>query len=544
MKISFYIFIFTVFLSKNNLYSQELLLDISSKDSLENSFFKKNPPKKLHFTEDKLKKYLDSFSESLKHKGYFYNNISSFTKKKKHFFYVFKLGKRTDSIKLFLKELNKQKKDTTITVSSLQSFLNTIKNNLENKGNSFSKVSLKNIVSKKNKLIATIKVKESKKRFIDKIIIKGYNKFPKKFLRHFLKLDTRTIFNQQTIESITKNIESIDFVKQKKQPQVLFSKDSTILYLYLEKLKNSYFDGDLNLAPSIKKNGLQFSGNINLKFNNIINTGEVFNLTWNANGNERQNINLYLKTPFIFNTPLTSKNQLIIHKQDSSFLNTKFKTSLLYQLTPKINFGILFESENSTNTLEKKLNNIESFSTAFLGSEFSYSIPKTHSLFKNLFSFKVNYFLGKRDNSKTNTTQQKLKLETSYLFSINNKNHIFIKSESAFLKSTDYLQNELFRIGGFNSIRGFNQQSILSSKYSFLNLEYRLLTSNKSFLYSITDFGIIKDIKNATSNALGYGIGYFHKRKNSTINIALISNYSQPNNQNNLNLSISISSFF
>ncbi len=487
---------------------------------------------------------MDSLSTSLKEKGFFYNHIDTVIKKNNHYASVFKLGKRIDSIKLTTSNIFKLKKDTIISTSNLLSFLQKIKNKIELNGRTFSKVYLENIFFAENQLTASIGIRESEKRFIDKIIIKGYREFPKKFLKHFLKLRNKTVFNTKTIENLKKDIESIDFIKQKKAPQVLFTKDSTIVYLYLEKLKNSYFDGDLNLAPSTEEKKLQFSGNINLSLSNLINKGEQLKLHWNANGRERQNIELSLNIPFIFNTSISLKNQLNIHKQDSSFLNTNFKTSLTHQLTPKMNFGILFESENSINTLNKQTNNINDFSNYFLGSKFSYKTPNRHSLFNTTFLLDLKYSIGRRTTKESQTTQQKVKFKTSYLLSINERNHIFIKNESAFLKSANYFQNELFRIGGFNSIRGFDQQSIFSSKYSFLNLEYRLLTSNKSFLYSISDLGIIEPKENNAISVFGFGIGFFQKRRNSIINTAITSSYSKRNKRNNINLSISISSFF
>ncbi len=41
--------------------------------------------------------------------------------------------------------------------------------------------------------------------------------------------------------------------------------------------------------------------------------------------------------------------------------------------------------------------------------------------------------------------------------------------------------NELFRIGGYNSLRGFNEQSLFTDFYAFGGVEYRYLVSNQAF---------------------------------------------------------------
>ena len=80
------------------------------------------------------------------------------------------------------------------------------------------------------------------------------------------------------------------------------------------------------------------------------------------------------------------------------------------------------------------------------------------------------------------------------------------------------MTNELFRIGGANSIRGFNEQSIFTESYTFFNIEYRILTNPTSYLYTITDFGQFSSI-NQQKNVLGLGIGYLFNTGNSQINL-------------------------
>ena len=101
---------------------------------------------------------------------------------------------------------------------------------------------------------------------------------------------------------------------------------------------------------------------------------------------------------------------------------------------------------------------------------------------------------------------------------ISKKSYLSIKNETAFLESDNFLINELFRIGGANNIRGFNEQSIFTNRYSYLNVEYRFLTSSSSYLHSITDIGFYKDtFLNKTSNAIGLGVGYLFKLNNLSL---------------------------
>ena len=103
------------------------------------------------------------------------------------------------------------------------------------------------------------------------------------------------------------------------------------------------------------------------------------------------------------------------------------------------------------------------------------------------------------------------------------KSYIHIKTESRILNSNNYLINELYRIGGANSIRGLNEQSIFTNRFSYATIEYRFLTSVVSYLYSITDIGSYKEsISNKTRNALGLGGGYRFKLNNNFIDLGYV----------------------
>jgi len=154
---------------------------------------------------------------------------------------------------------------------------------------------------------------------------------------------------------------------------------------------------------------------------------------------------------------------------------------------------------------------------------------KNDVFYNNKIFLEITPSIGKRISKNNNTDNQiKIKTIASYLFTINTRNSIFLKNEFGHLNSNNYLSNELFRIGGTNSIRGFTEQSIYTKEYTFFNIEYRYLTSNTSYLYSITDIGKIKE---DNKQLLSYGIGYLFKTKNSQININLTTDKKYTNKQ-------------
>ncbi|MEX1382527.1 MAG: hypothetical protein AB1Z17_03945, partial [Lutibacter sp.] len=90
-------------------------------------------------------------------------------------------------------------------------------------------------------------------------------------------------------------------------------------------------------------------------------------------------------------------------------------------------------------------------------------------------------------------------------------------------------------------------QSILTSNYNLTNLEYIFYTTKTNYLYTISDFGFIKNQFNNTSNKLiGLGLGYNFKSKNSIINLSYVvgKTENQPFKINNAKLHVKLSYYF
>ena len=550
LKKNFLILLFCLFLTGKTLFSQKKQILLLSKDSIENILLKKININSESFLSE------DALSEKLQLQGFFYNSIDSVieNQKKDTIYYYVTLRKRIDSIQLKVPYRYNQLKTEIpyinngiikTSFSNLENILEEFKKHLTKKGKAFSSIKLSEIQLTENKVIANLRIQESKERIVNQIIIKGYKDFPKSYLQHYLKIKTGNLFNKEQINEATESINNLNFAKTTKTPEALFKKDSTILYLYIEKVNKNSIDGLLNFSTNPVSKNLSITGNLNLELVNILNTGEELKFSWNANGNESQNINLSANIPFLFSSPISNLSLFEIHKQDSTFLNSKFRTNFSYNMNSKSEIGINYQTETSTNNLQTNITTIEDFSSSFIGLNYNYKKPKQHNLFKTKFLFNIGYQTGRRTIENNNTNQHRVNFETYYLFDINSKNSIFIKNQSNFLFSKNYLTNELFRIGGPNSIRGLNPQSIFTSKYSFFNLEYRIQTNLESYLYSITDFGVIEGIDNQKQKLISLGAGYSFKIKQSKIDLIFSGNLNNTTSNNKgFNVSISFKNYF
>ena len=85
--------------------------------------------------------------------------------------------------------------------------------------------------------------------------------------------------------------------------------------------------------------------------------------------------------------------------------------------------------------------------------------------------------------------------------------------------------NELFRFGGINSIRGFEENSLQANFLATILTEYRHTLSPSLYIHSIVDYGFFEDKtilqKNGQrENLLSLGLGVGLQTKNGLLKLA------------------------
>ena len=105
-------------------------------------------------------------------------------------------------------------------------------------------------------------------------------------------------------------------------------------------------------------------------------------------------------------------------------------------------------------------------------------------------------------------------------FYLNNKNVFNIKSQNYYLQSDEYIINELYRFGGINSIRGFNENSLQGNMFSSVLTEYRYILSPSMYVHTIIDYAYFQDkTTNLKGNLIGIGFGFGILTKNGLLNL-------------------------
>ncbi len=510
-----------------------------------------------------LQKEVESFQVRLENSGFIENTLQSLQKKNdSSYIAIFNIGRRYKSIKIYysLMDFNKKElidissevKDNyfVIPIENIETALQIL-NSLKTKdGDTFSRLKLVNIKTHNDlTLSAQLQLIKGTKRTIDHVVVKGYDKFPMSFLKYYAGIRKGKTFDKEEVVVQSEALNTLGFVTNIKPPEVLFEKDSTTVYLYLKKQKNNLFDGILGFSTDENSQKLTFNGYLNLELNNNLNFGEQFILNFKADGNDQQSFRVKVSMPYLLKSPLGLGLELNIFKRDSTFITTEQEARLSYQINPTTSSYLGFKGYESSNLLDSSSGNttIDDYNSKFIILGFSYIKLQGNNLFPIKSNLAIGSEIGSRDLKENNESQIRISSIAHYIFNLNYKNSIFLQNNTSILTSETYLTNELFRFGGINNLRGFDENSIDASFYSVLNTEYRYQFNGGIYMHSIIDVAYFENQVLSIKQKLysfGIGIGLQTKAGIFKFNIANGNTENQDFNFSNTKIHLSLSSKF
>ena len=518
------LFIFILFFISQIHFGQELSLEIISDSKTETTTIDSLKYNSKHINTKSILDEVQHFSDRLLEIGYLENELLDTTKKNDSLYqFKFRLGIQTKSIHIYVSKKSEYlsfKKDTiTLPLNQTTLFLQQQLAELELKGFSLATIQLTDFKKENNQLFATLKINPNKKRVLNEIVINGYDKFPEGHQKSIQRQYKKKTFNKNNLNKIYKDFNNFRFVSQTRYPEILFTEDSTKVYVYIEKAKANRFDGYIGFANDEKSN-LNFTGYLDLSLTNILNSGEEFNLYWKSDDNKQVTFNAGIEIPYIFKSPLGAKANLNIFKQDSTFQNTKTSIDLGYYFNYNKKLYLGYQSTESSDIQNTNNSFISDFKSSFITTTFDYKNYTDDLLFpeKTKFIFKTG--LGQRSSKIETNKQTFFELNCSHNLYLNQRNIINLKSQNFYLQSTNFITNELYRFGGILSIRGFNENSLQANTFTSLLTEYRFILSPNLYLHSVLDYGYYQDkTSENNNNLLGIGFGFGIRSKNGLLNL-------------------------
>lgn len=441
-----------------------------------------------------------------------------------------------------------------LTIKQLINLPDTLLDYLKNNGYPFASVQYNNVQIVDDKIFGTLSLNKGILYKIDSVRLFGNLKLKKSILNRILGIEEGMLYNEQILNNINNQLNKINYAEQFKPWDITLLTNSSILNIYANKKNRNKFDAIVGFLPNNEQtNGsLLFTVDAKLHVENGFSRGEIIDINWQQIQPRSPRIDISYNKPFILNSKISLLVDFNLYKRDSAFLNVQGKIGIKYPINSKSNVDV-FISNISTRVIEpdtlfiianKKLPNIQDVTLNNIGVNYNFSNTNTKFNPTKGVDFKIQLSAGIKtieknsnflniktgsfnynklyDSIQLNDYQIKLLANINSYKKIGKQTVLKTSLYTGILQTNTLLQNEMYQIGGFKLLRGFDEENIFTNAYAVASTELRLLFGEKNYFFGFTDYGISQNKNlNTTYNYISFGGGMALETKQGLLQVSL-----------------------
>jgi len=490
-----------------------------------------------------LKKEINSICFSLINEGYITASLDSLQHDSMNYKAFISIGKKFTWVNL---SYNKKHEDVITKLGynehffskrpfkyyELAQLMEKLISYYENNGYPFALAKLDSVQIDSQKISAHLVIEKNIFIKLDSLIIEGTGSINEKFLNRYLNIKNGMPYHEASFQSISKKINQLPFLFETKPAILKLTNKQNKLFLFLDKKNASQFDGIIGILPDEKGKTI-FTGDIKIKLvNAILKNGETFDINWRRLQTETQDLKARVIYPYLFGLPIGVDYNIKLYKKDTTFIDVGNTLAFNYYYNG-LNYIKTFYKQRNANLISTNglialtvLPEYADITTKSYGLGFFYEKLDYKFNPKKGISINTQGSIGSRiikknpklndaayTNVNLNSSQYQIEGDVMGFIKLHKNNILKLGAQYATLFGNTIYKNELYRIGGLRTLRGFDEESIYASTYFIPTIEYRFLFEKNSNLFVFIEGAWYENKSNNlqikdTPISLGAGINF------------------------------------
>ncbi|SNR51289.1 Surface antigen variable number repeat-containing protein [Hymenobacter mucosus] len=403
----------------------------------------------------------------------------------------------------------------------------------ENQGYPFATVRLDSLELNGADIAGRVVLQRGAPVLFDSLQVLGTTKTRKQFLTRYLQIFPGQPFSQQRLDEATRRLRQLPYVQLKADPEVRFARGRARVYFLLEDRAASQFDAIVgvlpNTNPGVGEKRVQITGDVTINLRNIRGGGKGIGIQWRKLDALSQLLDAQYVHPSFFGTPLELGGTFNLLKQSNQFLTVRPRLQVTYP-TARAGRVAFFTERRSSRLLSNPSFKTLTVLPENIDSKFnSYGLDYAWSNLDDLYfprrgtAITGQGAIGTKSISKNSeldptlyegvalrSTQVSVGVRAERYVRIGGNGVLLTRLRGEGLVNERLFLNDLFRLGGLATLRGFSELAFYASQYAVGTAELRQFTGADSYVFVFVDQAWLRQ-RIATETALdtptGLGAG-------------------------------------
>ncbi|WP_162902784.1 BamA/TamA family outer membrane protein [Taibaiella koreensis] len=426
----------------------------------------------------------------------------------------------------------------------------------EDNGYPFAYTTFSDIEGKPDELKASMVLERGELVRYDTLVIEGEVEVSREFLQQYLGIRQGDLYNESQLRLLSKRLSELPFLQEAQPWRIDFSVMGTKLHLYLKEKKANQLNGIIGLQPNTVETGkFLLTADILLALKNVLGYGESIAATYQNLQYKSPRFHADAALPYLLGTPFGLEGSFDLFKRDTTFRRTSFDAGVRYQFnaTDYVKVGYQTFSNRlitaDTNYVRNNRKLPDNLDVTTKGATVEFYMDRTdyrlnprkgwqakvsasglvRSVLTNDaitgisdgsgFDYATLY-----DTANTDKYQYRISGSGNYYFPLARNISLRLGYNAGYISGKRLFLNELYQLGGFKLLRGFDEQSIYASQYHVGTLELRLLLGRNSCFYLFSDNAYIQAIYTDIRHddyPVSFGGGITLENKSGIFNVAI-----------------------
>lgn len=430
---------------------------------------------------------------------------------------------------------------------------------LEEHGHPFGRVYLDSVDIAGSEVSGLLRVDPGPLYRIDSIRVFGEARVSNEFLQRYLEITDGSPYSRKKLDLVSRRIAETGYLQEERPYEITLLGSGSVLNLYLKPRKTSQANVLVGFLPNSNQLGgakrFMLTVDANVMLRNALGSGETIGFVWQQLQQRSPRLNLLFEQPYAFHSPFGLNFSFDMYKQDSAFLNLNMNLGTSYRVQQNrtatlflqrrqtnvtgVNTDLVLQSHRLPREADVSSLNLGAgyiFSNTDYrfnprkGNEFSVTgSAGTKKIRRNTLilelvdpndpSFK---FESLYDTIQRKAYQFRVVASGAHFLPLGGQSTLKMGVSGGIYQSANYFRNELFQIGGFRLLRGFDEESQFVSRYAIGTLEYRLRVDVNSYFFAFGDGGWGKHLLETHPDHfyLGTGVGLSLETRAGVISMA------------------------
>ncbi len=374
-------------------------------------------------------------------------------------------------------------KDLVLNQSNWQSLLEKSLQFEADQGYPFASIEIESYLIREEQLYAQATVNKGPYLSFDSLVVLGYEKVSPRLLCYEIDWQKGRAYSDRYLEDLEKNLNASEYLSASRPPAVAFYADQSHVYLYLQKRQSNQVSGIVGLNTEAEGE-TTLNGDFKLNLLNTFDRGESIGLRWRSPTSDVQDFSLQFAYPYLWGSPIGISTDFSLFRQDSSFIRREFGLGLNYRLAYQAFFdlGFNYKSSNALNDASDQFQALGDYENLGLNLGFRLIRLDQRIVAQQGYAIMLNLGSGQRQAQGEEWQQYSWQGEFAYYQKMGSRLVWHQNFSSAGLGGSPLFENELERLGGINSLRGFNELSLFSNAYGLARNELRYMLGPFDYL--------------------------------------------------------------